>query len=118
MNFTSDLFQGVSVQLNDLKTAEAKAQNISKHDTVKKVWPVYLYDLPKPKYQVVDPSAAAQFSSNDTDTFGPHVMMQVDKMRAKGITGKGIKVAVIDSGVSIKSTTMIRAEADSLSGRL
>ena len=30
----------------------------------------------------------------------PHIMTQVDKLRAKGLTGKGVKVAVIDTGVS------------------
>ncbi|GJN68090.1 hypothetical protein PLICBS_002133 [Purpureocillium lilacinum] len=31
--------------------------------------------------------------------FSPHVMTQVDKLHAKGITGKGVKVAILDTGV-------------------
>lgn len=34
------------------------------------------------------------------DTFTPHVMTQVDLLRADGITGKGVKIAVVDTGVS------------------
>ncbi|EFY87880.1 subtilisin-like protease [Metarhizium acridum CQMa 102] len=35
----------------------------------------------------------------NTTAYPPHVMMQVDKLRSKGITGKGIKIAMIDTGV-------------------
>jgi subtilisin family serine protease len=38
--------------------------------------------------------------TNSTIGNGPHVMTQVDRLHAKGITGKGVKIAVIDSGVS------------------
>ncbi|KAG8963821.1 hypothetical protein FRC00_004913 [Tulasnella sp. 408] len=33
------------------------------------------------------------------DSFAPHVMTGVDKLHAEGIFGKGIRVAIIDSGV-------------------
>ncbi|KAK7754965.1 hypothetical protein SLS62_003049 [Diatrype stigma] len=36
------------------------------------------------------------------DTFSPHVITQVDKLRAEGITGKGIRIAIVDSGVDWK----------------
>jgi subtilisin family serine protease len=32
-------------------------------------------------------------------TFSPHVMTQVDKLHAEGITGKGFRVAIVDSGL-------------------
>lgn len=35
----------------------------------------------------------------NTTAYPPHAMMQVDKLRSKGITGKGIKIAMIDTGV-------------------
>ncbi|KAK2616739.1 hypothetical protein QQS21_000351 [Conoideocrella luteorostrata] len=34
--------------------------------------------------------------------YPPHVMTQVDKLRAKGITGKGVKIAVVDTGIDYK----------------
>lgn len=33
------------------------------------------------------------------DTWSTHVMTQVDLLRAQGITGKGVKVGIVDSGV-------------------
>ena len=33
------------------------------------------------------------------DSFTPHVMTQVDKLKAENITGKGIKVGIVDTGV-------------------
>ena len=47
---------------------------------------------------VVEALAKRDVSGNDT--FTPHLMTQVNKFRDAGITGKGIKVAVIDTGVS------------------
>lgn len=44
-----------------------------------------------------DDNGANAYANN---TFSPHVMVQADKLHAKGITGKGIKIAVIDTGVS------------------
>ncbi|KHN97426.1 subtilisin-like serine protease PR1C [Metarhizium album ARSEF 1941] len=35
----------------------------------------------------------------DTHPYIPHSMMQVDKLHSKGITGKGIKIAMIGTGV-------------------
>lgn len=40
----------------------------------------------------------------NTTAYPPHVMMQVDKLRSKGITGKGIKIGMIDTGVSSSSS--------------
>lgn len=39
-------------------------------------------------------------ANNSITTYSTHIMTQVDKLRAKGITGKGARIAVIDSGVS------------------
>lgn len=43
---------------------------------------------------------AAQMRQATADTYSPHVMTQVDRLRNKGFVGKGIKVAVVDTGVS------------------
>lgn len=67
---------------------------------MKNAWPVYVYDRPDPEFQVVD-SFKLESRDEAADTIGPHVMMQVDKLREKGFTGKGVRVAVIDSGVSL-----------------
>ncbi|KAG5982365.1 hypothetical protein E4U55_001995 [Claviceps digitariae] len=102
--FDSDLFRGVSVQYPDHEEAHAAAAKMAEKPTVKKVWPVHYY--PRPNVDFVplgemtsEAQATYRRPSIRSDTFGPHVMMQVDKLRARGATGKGIKVAVIDDGV-------------------
>ncbi|KAG5938400.1 hypothetical protein E4U59_003799 [Claviceps monticola] len=62
--------------------------------------------MPNPKVEWIAPkgstfkqSGLASRAEGELDTFSPHVMTQVDKLRAKGITGKGIKVAVVDTGI-------------------
>lgn len=72
---------------------------------VKNMWPVTLIQAPNPKVEWVagDVSSALQsrdVSPTDPSNFPPHQMVQIDKLQAKGFTGKGVKVAVIDTGVS------------------
>ncbi|KAI1202470.1 peptidase S8/S53 domain-containing protein [Nemania serpens] len=105
MNFESSLFKGASIQFHDAESAEDEAAALSGLAGVKRVWPNRLYDLPKDKViwtgkskdaSVANSNVKRQFSS---DTFSPHLMTQVDKLRAKGVIGKGIKIGVIDTGV-------------------
>lgn len=44
------------------------------------------------------------------DTFSPHVMTQVDRLRSQGVVGEGIKVAVVDTGVSRPSHSLRRTD--------
>lgn len=67
-----------------------------------------MYNLPK--YTVH--STAGEFATSNvpsdgltqrqatTDAYSPHVMTQVDRLRNQGVVGKGIKVAIVDTGVS------------------
>jgi subtilisin family serine protease len=103
MKLDYDLFKGVSVQLNDIEQAPATAARIAMLPAVRNVWPVELYSIPDVTVHSVGAAAASSVQKRDNstaDTFSPHVMTQVDKLRAKGVTGKGIKIAVIDTGVS------------------
>jgi hypothetical protein len=104
MTYDFELFKGAAVQLQDIKNSEQKARRIAEDANVKNVWPIYIYDRPDPVFETVD---LAKLASRDVaDTVGPHVMMQVDKLRAEGFTGEGTRVAVLDSGVSFRSYTM------------
>ncbi|KAI2642933.1 peptidase S8/S53 domain-containing protein [Xylaria nigripes] len=105
MNFNYTLFRGVSIQFNDVHSAEEEAAALVKLASVKRVWPNRLYHLPRDEIvwtgndkdtTLPPPNVRRQ---SDEDTFAPHIMTQVDKLRAKGIVGKGIKIGVIDSGV-------------------
>lgn len=97
----------MSVQLHDLDKADSKAAAMAAMPAVKKMYPVRLFNKPSPQVHFLtkpdtDMSALEKRAIADAgvDTFPPHVMTQVDKLRAKGITGKGKKIAIVDTGVS------------------
>ncbi|KAF2723337.1 subtilisin-like protein [Polychaeton citri CBS 116435] len=102
-----NLFKGVSFQLQNVSSEKEAVQKIQAMSQVKNIWPVRIYNVPKDEVvwtgkEKVAPSAAGlqkRQSGNSKDTFSPHVMTQVDKLRAEGVTGKGVRVAVIDTGV-------------------
>ncbi|KAG6032060.1 hypothetical protein E4U40_006569, partial [Claviceps sp. LM458 group G5] len=105
MKLEFELFNGHSFQLHNIKTAKEKVAKYAAMPAVKAVHPVMLYDMPTPKVEWIAPKGstfeqsglASRAAKGWPDTFSPHVMTQVDKLRAKGITGKGIRVAVVDS---------------------
>ncbi|KAI1373384.1 subtilisin-like protein [Hypoxylon crocopeplum] len=104
MNLDYKLFRGASIQFHDLKTAEQEAAKLGSLASVKQVWPNRVYSLPKDEVVWTGRSGGENYMKNvkrqlGNDTFIPHVMTQVDKLRAKGITGKGVKIGIIDSGV-------------------
>jgi subtilisin family serine protease len=106
MNLDYSLFKGTSFQLKNVTTADATAQQIADLSMVKRMWPVRIYSVPKDevKWKGSDRNMAEAVlrkrqSTTGNDTFSPHVMTQVDQLRAEGVTGEGIRVAVIDTGV-------------------
>ncbi|KAK6953429.1 hypothetical protein Daesc_005733 [Daldinia eschscholtzii] len=104
MNLDYKLFKGVSIQFHNLKTAEEEAGKLNSLPSVRQVWPNRVYSLPKDEIVWTGRSGGVDYIKNvkrqlGNDTFTPHVMTQVDKLRAKGITGKGVKIGIIDSGV-------------------
>ncbi|OLN81433.1 Minor extracellular protease vpr 12 [Colletotrichum chlorophyti] len=102
-NLTYSLFKGASIQFKDLDTAEEKAAKLAKLNAVKNVWPVRTYGIPKPEVVWTGKEGRDYVDlkrrQEGPDVFSTHVQTQVDKLRADGITGKGIKVAVIDTGI-------------------
>lgn len=96
--------------MDESDTPEQRAAQLASLPAVKNIWPVRLWD--RPEFDVrrhdnsTDTAADVQGTlrkrhcANSTLGNGPHVMTQVDRLHAKGITGKGVKIAVIDSGVS------------------
>ncbi|KAJ3469456.1 hypothetical protein MRS44_003521 [Fusarium solani] len=108
MQYDYKLFKGASIQFNDVDHAEDLAVMMTKMPAVKRSWPVKMISLPTPEVHWQgtpgkDYSAIQRRDLNGrdakNDTFSPHIMTQVDKLRAEGATGKGIKVALVDSGV-------------------
>lgn len=108
MEFNYKLFKGASIQFKDHETAEQEVARLKSLGAVKNVWPKQIYTLPDELQWAGREGLGAESGGiakrgfeNQTTTDSPHIMTQVDKLRAKGVTGKGIKIAVIDSGVSI-----------------
>lgn len=111
LEFDHEFFKGISVQLNNNNTGledETLAQRIASTPRIKNAWPVFEYSRPRTKFENVRPNpktsrvSKRSFGATNGTEFGPHAMMQVGKMHAKGHKGKGVKIAVIDSGVDYK----------------
>jgi subtilisin family serine protease len=111
MQFNHELFKGISIQLKDVDTAEDLADQLASLPAVKNIWPVKLYDRPEFEKKWTDqdqardkavPESLIRKRQGESTALGnaPHVMTQVDKLHARGITGEGITIAVIDTGVS------------------
>ncbi|KAL2128468.1 hypothetical protein VTI74DRAFT_9137 [Chaetomium olivicolor] len=94
------LFKGASIQFKDTKNADKMAAEVANMPEVKRVFPVRRY--PVPRHVVHSTGDAVQDAiakrEEGNDTFSTHLMTQVNKFRDAGITGKGIKIAVIDTG--------------------
>ncbi|KAI0908812.1 peptidase S8/S53 domain-containing protein [Ustulina deusta] len=105
MSFDSSIFKGASIQFHDAESAADEAEALAGLASVKRVWPNRVYDLPNDKVVWTGKSKDASAAQSNlkrqvaSDTFSPHLMTQVDKLRAKGVIGKGIKIGVIDTGI-------------------
>ncbi|KAK2041053.1 subtilase [Colletotrichum somersetense] len=101
MNYT--LFKGMSIQYNDLATANAKAAQLAQLRSVRNVWPVHTYTVPEVEVVWTGRGGSEYVDLKrrelGNDTFSPHVMTQVDKLHRDGVTGKGIKLAIVDTGI-------------------
>ncbi|RYO80946.1 hypothetical protein DL766_000295 [Monosporascus sp. MC13-8B] len=100
------LFKGASFRLTNVSEPEAAASKIFGKAQVKQVWPVRGIQFPKPEPQNVGRNGTgasrATRKRQPVDDYSPHVMAQVDKLRAEGFTGKGIRIGVVDSGIDYK----------------
>jgi subtilisin family serine protease len=105
LDLNKSLFKGASFHLGgDSKAHDSIVETISSMSMVKKIWPVRLYPRPDTKVEVFRGASAAHDAMRkrevgEVDDYAVHKMGNVDKLRAEGYTGKGIFVAVVDSGV-------------------
>ncbi|GAB1319843.1 Subtilase [Madurella fahalii] len=96
------LFKGASIQFKDTKKADKMAAKVAQMPRVKRVFPVRRY--PVPHHTVLSTGSdvqklLAKRQESGNDTFTPHLMTQVNKFRDAGITGQGIKIGIIDTGI-------------------
>ncbi|KAF9182447.1 hypothetical protein BGZ51_000691 [Haplosporangium sp. Z 767] len=86
-----NIFNGAAITVN----SKHDGKDIASLPGVKNVWPITLYSIPKPQKSSKKPT--------DPETVSLHRMTGVDIVHKKyKLTGKGIKVGVIDSGVDYK----------------
>jgi subtilisin family serine protease len=87
----SSIFSGVAVEAE-----QQTAQVLEKSSSVTQAWRSHLIQL-MPTVQT------SEFSDGSAVTnYSVHGMTGVDKLHEAGIFGKGVKVAVVDTGVDYK----------------
>lgn len=112
MDFKYQLFKGASFNIGtsanyDHKSAAAK---VLEKAQVKSIWPVRTVKFPNAELVSVGRNTSGTTSSTsgtkkrkeDLNSFSPHVMTQVDRARAAGLTGKGIRIGIVDTGVDYR----------------
>ncbi len=102
MDLDFKLFKGASIEFFDKENAGETAAKVAAMPQVKQIWPKKLYRRPDDEVLWAgEPTPGDALTKRAAqDTFSPHVMTQVDRLKAKGITGDGIKLAIVDTGVS------------------
>jgi hypothetical protein len=100
------LFKGASIQFKDTQNADALVAKVAEMPQVKAVFPVRRYPVPQHVVHstgdaVQEVLARRHDSPDGPDTFTTHLMTQVNRFRDTGVTGEGIKIGIIDTGVSV-----------------
>lgn len=89
LNFTSSIFHGASFDLAN-ETAATDLEEIKALPGVVNLWPVAtVYASPQ-----IESTGVANFSQ-----WSPHVLTHVNEAHSLGYNGKGVIIAVVDSGI-------------------
>ncbi|KAI1911725.1 hypothetical protein LOZ12_001105 [Ophidiomyces ophidiicola] len=104
--YTSPLYKGFSFSFDDKSRLDTELPKIASMPHVKKISPVRR--IPMPSFK----SPPANFAHDGGARLGRrnwtedgevwHKITGVDRLRNEGFTGKGIKVAVVDTGIDYK----------------
>ncbi|KAJ5053797.1 uncharacterized protein L3040_000088 [Drepanopeziza brunnea f. sp. 'multigermtubi'] len=118
VEISSSVFRGVSANVTGLGsdvTEELVQSTIQNLRVVKKVSPIILYYpastiassgplQARGEMLSMEPRAAAM--QEETGSFSVHKMTGVDKVHAEGVKGKGITIAIMDSGFDYKQDSL------------
>jgi hypothetical protein len=101
---TSDIFKGASYQFNSTALGTAPCVMLNSLPSVKSAWPIEVISPPTNTLHWTGPlpdnsEHVLKRSITNATKNNPHIMTQVDRLHAEGITGKGIKVAIVDTAV-------------------
>ena len=110
MNMTYSLFKGTYMQLHSGRVTHDDIVEMRAMSKVKNVWPMRSYSLSG--HQVLWQSdhieAPVRLSKRQEGLVdSSHIMVQVDKLRQEGHTGDGVKIAIVNSGVSRVSASSL-----------
>jgi subtilisin family serine protease len=112
MDLSFRFFKGASFQVRSLGSNSSTLDSwqflrqMQATSRVRNIWPARITTRKVQDEPQV--SNAANFAAQHTRvqrqtqaerTFSPHVMTQIDKLHAEGVTGKGFRIAIVDSGV-------------------
>jgi subtilisin family serine protease len=109
MDLSFRFFNGVSFQVKSVSSNSSTLDSsrllrrMQATPLVRNIWP----DRIMTRNVNEGPNGAAPAAQNTRTkrqtqserSFSPHVMTQIDKLHAEGVTGKGFRVAIIDSGI-------------------
>ncbi|KAI1950815.1 hypothetical protein LOZ12_001637 [Ophidiomyces ophidiicola] len=106
-DFNHKYFRGSSFVINDNGDQQSAMAKIMATNQVKNVWPLRLIQRdPGQLHSKLPPGAKLRSSKlpkrESGKAWSTHAMTGVDKLHAKGMTGKGMFVAILDTGVDYK----------------
>ncbi|KAK1594132.1 subtilase [Colletotrichum navitas] len=96
LTLDSKIFKGASFSIED--HSNETAGRIAALPQVRRLWPVSLIKVPDLKVSWTGKDPKHKRQANSTN-WPPHVQTQVDKLRANGFTGAGLRIGVVDTGV-------------------
>ncbi|GKT45171.1 subtilisin E [Colletotrichum spaethianum] len=96
LKLDSKVFKGVSINVENYNNETSSM--IASLPQVKKLWPVSLIKVPDLEVSWTGKESKNKRQTNSTN-WPPHVMTQVDKLRAKGFTGEGLRIGIVDTGI-------------------
>lgn len=102
-NLSFRLFKGVSFQLQSSSANSSDwdfLRQMKAQPQVKNIWPTRITKRSgEESGAVAAQQKHVKRQATAQDTFSPHVMTQVDRLHAEGVTGKGYRIAVVDGGI-------------------
>ncbi|PVH93995.1 subtilisin-like protein [Periconia macrospinosa] len=103
----SALFAGFSIAITSKTAAAAVASlhHVRRHPAVIRAWSVSRVSTTSASKLL--PASTSASSDEDEDAyadelFPPHVQIGLDRLHAQGVTGQGIRIAVLDTGFDYK----------------